>query len=1157
MRSFIRYPYLITLVLLSNSNILLAEDIEIYRGQSIGVRQNAVFLMDTSGSMSAEEEVDDVTFDPAVTYSDNGFDSNYYYYSNDYEGNGTDSLNVDELKKQFFPVAALACEDALDALQSVGFYNGKFKRWDASSKDWYPNVSTNVTSGKRRGTTTITIPEGSSDVSALIECKADEGENPTNGYVDTQGNDSDEQYIVTTNVGTLPSDYTTEWESHFKYLYSGNFLNFQVEYGDSTGTIKKSRMEITQDAAVAVVQGTSGIRLGLMRFDAGSEGGFVDLAVDNIEDNSDAFETKIEGYYPYGVTPLSESLYEAALYYRGEAVDYGKDSRSVVKNSNGNLSIKGTPSVDESKSGSNYLSPLTSACQTSSTIVLFTDGDPYYDTDANSKIQSMIKDITFPNNSDLSHNCSGDGGCAEELAYYLANFDQNDELEGKQVIRTYVIGGFFDETDSNNNDAIEYMEAIAKYGDGEYYSASNYADIVSALKLTLEDTADTPVTFVAPAVSANSYNSLEHLDQLYYAMFVPDSGNDWSGNLKAYRLSSDGIVVDAKNESAILENGSFSPSSRSYWTDDSITDGHDVVIGGAASLLTANYNVYTHLTTTSGALTTLLTTETISKTLIGLDNSDSDADHKHMIDWVNRISSETTDGTRREMEDPIHSRPLIVTYNGEIDGDGHTSQEGVVFVGTNSGYLHAFKADHDEYVEYFSYIPQELLANVPTYVNGSTLADKTYGIDGPINYWHDDINKNGQVDLDNNEKVLLFFGLRRGGSNYYALDVSNPEEPEFAWQITGGVTGSDFEKVGQTWSNMELAKVTWQGESKVVLLFGAGYDVAQDNLSKREADDLGNAVYMVDANTGEQLWHASPNSSDLKLTAMTNSITADIVPIDYDGDQITDYFFASDVGGRVWRFDINKENSKASEFATAGMIFDANGDANSPYQRFYHAPSISYFTEEDSDGFLSLAIGSGFRAHPLESGSEDSFYILKDYNLISAPETYTKLTPAGLADLASSHATDEQLRNGWKLALPEGEKNLSKALTTNGDIFFTTFSPTVDSDNDGSCLADIGSSYAYYIDVKGDNKETDDDTDDGTDPPIIVIRDPIENPGILPEPIVLLPPNPKCSGDDCDTENPTDSCETIGSVILSGTQTLSGGISRCELVQRDYWLQNK
>ena len=269
------------------------------------------------------------------------------------------------------------------------------------------------------------------------------------------------------------------------------------------------------------------------------------------------------------------------------------------------------------------------------------------------------------------------------------------------------------------------------------------------------------------------------------------------------------------------------------------------------------------------------------------------------------------------------------------------------------------------------------------------------------------------------------------------------------------------------------------------------------------------------------------------------------------------YFFASDVGGRVWRFDINKENSKASEFATAGMIFDANGDANSPYQRFYHAPSISYFTEEDSDGFLSLAIGSGFRAHPLESGSEDSFYILKDYNLISAPETYTKLTPAGLADLASSHATDEQLRNGWKLALPEGEKNLSKALTTNGDIFFTTFSPTVDSDNDGSCLADIGSSYAYYIDVKGDNKETDDETDDGTDPPIIVIRDPIENPGILPEPIVLLPPNPKCSGDDCDTEDPTDSCETIGSVILSGTQTLSGGISRCELVQRDYWLQNK
>ncbi len=38
--------------------------------------------------------------------------------------------------------------------------------------------------------------------------------------------------------------------------------------------------------------------------------------------------------------------------------------------------------------------------------------------------------------------CSGDGACAEELAYYLANVDQRPLLPGKQTINTHVIGGF-------------------------------------------------------------------------------------------------------------------------------------------------------------------------------------------------------------------------------------------------------------------------------------------------------------------------------------------------------------------------------------------------------------------------------------------------------------------------------------------------------------------------------------------------------------------------------------------------------------------------------------------------------------------------------------------------------------------------------------------
>lgn len=208
-----------------------------------------------------------------------------------------------------------------------------------------------------------------------------------------------------------------------------------------------------------------------------------------------------------------------------------------------------------------------------------------------------------------------------------------------------------------------------------------------------------------------------------------------------------------------------------------------------------------------------------------------------MIDWANRKSSVTEDGIRREMEDPIHSRPLVVSYNTH-DSNGEKIQQGVVFVGTNSGYLHAFKADKKQFKNYFSYIPKELLNNIPSYVDGENLLDKTYGIDGPMNYWHMDINRNGQLDIDQGEKMYLFFGLRRGGRQYYALDITNPDKPKYAWQINGGEGG--YENLGQTWSNLVLAKVPWNGEEKVVLLAGGGYDPAEDDQVKRTEHSMGN-----------------------------------------------------------------------------------------------------------------------------------------------------------------------------------------------------------------------------------------------------------------------------------------------------------------------------
>lgn len=1161
------------------SDLVHADDIEVYRGQSVGIRQNSLFVMDTSGSMGWYEEVEAPNYEPEIIYPDNGFDHKLYYYSNEYEGNGKKDLTIKELQKTYFHPGALVCDGADNALSVTGFYNGKFKRWDNSKKDWFPSKNSK------------SVPQGSSDVTALIECKADEGAHPANSYVDTRGRDSTKQYIVTTSSRTLPRDYSKQWKNHIKHLYSGNYINFQIELENLEKDVVKSRMQIAREAAVAVVKSTSGIRLGLMRFDSEMEGGFVDIAVDDVENISTEFERKVNDYIPWNGTPLSEIYLEAALYFRGESVDFGRDSYSqilkpgetLIRDKDGFIDQYdnrhttqriNTPSTDLSIESKRYLSPLESACQTSSTIILFTDGSPSYDDQANNKIKKIIAGVNFPTGSGLSHSCSGHGGCADELAYYLNNFDQNLTLPGKQVIRTFVIGGFFD---GNGDDSdIQYMESIAHHGGGKYYSASDYQSIVDALERTLQETSDVPVTFVAPSVAANSYNSLEHLDQLYYAMFVPQPGNNWNGNLKSYRLNSAGEVVDANGNAAILDSGIFSKNSRSYWTDEGTHDGEDVVIGGAASRLSVDYKIYTHLNTDKKPLSTRITTSSVSKELLGLEADASESLHQQMVDWGNRKSLTHVEGVRREIEDPIHSRPLVVPYNSTAS-NGEKIQQGVVFVGTNSGYLHAFKADKKEFKEYFSYIPKELLKNIPTYVDGEDLVDKIYGIDGAINYWHMDKNYNGEVDAHNGEKVYLFFGLRRGGRHYYALDITDPDNPQYAWQINGGE--GDYQQLGQSWSNLVLAKVPWQGKAKVVLLVGGGYDPIEDNQTQRIDHLMGNAVYMIDPETGKRLWHAAgpsqaSGSNSLQLKNMTSAIVSDVTTLDFDGDSITDYFFVSDVGGRIWRFDINTLNHGRHDFANAGVIFDANaakGEQDS-YKRFYYAPSISYFRDEEkNDEYLSVAIGSGFRAHPLAPTSHDHFFVLKERNLVKAPEKYVTLTPDDLISLNShdsfsdvagqSGVSDSLLDNGWKVELEVGEKVLSKALTSQGDVYFTTFSPTVKASNPGSCIADVGTSFAYTLDIKADN----DPNHKGGLP--VLDKAPMGNIGIPAEPIEVrtttsgdiefCAENPAhescqpCEGDECDI----DQCEKNGAVVLSGTQNLGGDVSRCDLIRKEYWRQ--
>jgi type IV pilus assembly protein PilY1 len=229
-------------------------------------------------------------------------------------------------------------------------------------------------------------------------------------------------------------------------------------------------------------------------------------------------------------------------------------------------------------------------------------------------------------------------------------------------------------------------------------------------------------------------------------------------------------------------------------------------------------------------------------------------------------------------------------------------------------------------------------------------------VDGTPTAYIYDADNDGNIE--SGDKVILLFGLRRGGDAYYALDVSNPEAPEYLWKIDSNTAG--FSELGQSWSEPALGKVKYYpgfgtDVVKVVAFIGAGYD--NDNEDGR----FGNTQGFTDApvviptsdpgpeartsagtevlTIGEEL-SGSPqkgrgvyafevatlNSSGVPTIAtspvkvwdftftdsgsdtisynrrqLNYSIPSDIAAVDTDYDGFTDRLYVGDTGGRIWR----------------------------------------------------------------------------------------------------------------------------------------------------------------------------------------------------------------------------------------------------------------
>ena len=1103
---------------LFSSSAALADDTEIFTGGSTSAASNVIFLFDTSGSMGTQEDTGPA-YDISTVYDDSayGFVADHYYLYRPGNGGSIDlATEASSILQNEVLESQINCDDALQSLASNGEYAGKMAYW-AYGDGW--SAPDDVTENNDS-------PIDTSDSSAIVECNL----NPHTYNGSTYKYLSKSRWFPFTNNKKQGTSSVFKGNGGFTRIWSGNYLNYVAQYGSSG---QKSRIEILREAAIDTIESLpENVNLALMRFD-GSNGGYVSVAMKSGKQNKDEFIAALNAFTADGSTPITESMHEARLLLTQQHLVYGHQS------------------VSDSRVGDIYQIPDLEACNTTTKLILFSDGEPTNDKASDNYIENLVDDITFPAGvSSLMNNCSnqsGDygGGCAEELAYYLFH---NDEV----IVDT--IGGF---TSAGNAAAIK-LEDIANAGGGTFYPASNYEDIKNALLDSAVQTLITPTSFTSPAIAVSSYNSLEISDELYYAVFEPDDSLAWKGNLKRYAISADGIV-DADDALAVdATTGFFADDSRSFWSD--AVDGNRVTEGGAAALLGGSErSIYVIKTGVMHAFDPdtagYLSDEDLALDLIADPNAvDPATNLTYRQSLLMRIAGlNDNDTARTAMEDPLHSRPVVVNYD-----EGYQ----VVYVASNSGYLHAFNTSDGS--EYFAVLPEEVLKNPHYFKNPDIKADddKVYGLDGNLTYWHNDLNLNGKVD--GSDTVYLYIGMRRGGHSYYAFDVTNPNAPALLWQKHGAYTDTDtknvptvssgFERLGQTWSSLRPALVNWNGSDRAVLFAGGGYDPDEDGTdftgpATRISHDTGNTVYMLDASTGEVLWDAY---SALSPADMTSSFPADVTPVDRNADGYVDLLYAADVGGRLWRFDISQEATGSSDFAQGGVIADINtssADGITGNRRFYNKPDVTWI-EDAAEDYILISIGSGYRAHPLSTDIQDYFFLIKDSNGLITPASYSALTLADLTDWETEDATSAE--HGWYFsASDEGEKVLSASLILSGIVTFNTYLPGSDSDAALQCSGQLGSSHTYQLALTQDAiVKTQADCAEGESCPVepgYEVAPVVISTGLAPDPTPAFPPGEDKNGDSVVT------CDESEMLILSGTSVSPGHIDRCGLFRTDYW----
>lgn len=632
----------------------------------------------------------------------------------------------------------------------------------------------------------------------------------------------------------------------------------------------------------------------------------------------------------------------------------------------------------------------------------------------------------------------------------------------------------------------------------------------------------------------------------------------WAGNLKKFKVSN-GSIYDTQ-DATVFDQDQIRAKLRDFWFSDagSSNDDPSVGWGGHLSRLKANnlpkmdgapdfnrklyINRGDELVEASVVLADAnkLTNSEYLYGLLGFSKlKQADFDTLKTMNSAQQLEylKGKTDARGHQLGSVLHSTPVLLTQKGAVNVvngvQSSKNREDYIMFGTTQGVLHIVKAgqqdtdaiDANGGTDVFSFVPQEFIANQAKGFAESLAMDRTdsvdtffYGVDGPwvahtvyepqVTDTYKEVDGKEVLESTSGSLVVeadspkshqyVYGGLRMGGRSYYALNLSDMTAPKLMFHINPAeaATTDPLSHMGQSWSKPSLAYIRWNGEKKLAMIVGGGYDTKYEdpNFTNDGTQSVqGNGIYIFDAENGQLLWWASKGtnttadeSSDAVLSdgavstpafseigTMYNSIPSRIKVIDRDGDGIADHLYTGDLGGKVFRIDLNpKHLISDDEDKNQPFTLNAFEFADLGQRRFYEPPTFTIH-KSGMSRYAVLSMGSGDRSSPLISSQVNDLLVgLYDYGVTQrTPSAQTTILEANLREIYKSKAQTSE-HKGWYYTLPkqtvESEtyqsRILEEGVALDNDLYMAIFDPrnSTAGENATSCTGGITGESTLY-----------------------------------------------------------------------------------------------